>query len=158
MRKQREVTKQKYKIHLELLKGVSAEKRCIKHLEKIRWPDGIVCPCCNSRRKIYSISRGHNYKCADCKKQFSVRKGTIFAESRLPLTKWFAASWLATNIEEGISSSQLAREIGVTQKTAWFILSRLREVAGTSDGGIRKKLAPVATSSDRHTHSQNLMA
>ncbi len=60
---------------------------------------------------------------------FSVRKGTIFEESRLPLRKWFAAAWLITNSRKGISSCQLAREIGVTQKTAWFMLGRLRDVA-----------------------------
>jgi hypothetical protein len=68
-------------------------------------------------------------KCADCQKDFSVRKGTIFEESRLPLRKWFAASWLLTAHRKGVSSCQLAREIGVTQKTAWFMLGRLREVA-----------------------------
>ena len=83
------------------------------------------------KSQIYNVNRDHIYKCADCKKQFSVRKGTIFEESRLPLRKWYAASWLVTSNRKGISSCQLAREIGVTQKTAWFILGRLREVAGS---------------------------
>jgi len=106
------------------------EKSCVSHLEKLRWPSGIICPCCGSTRKIYHVSRAHSYKCADCNKIFSVRKGTIFEESRLPLLKWFAASWLVTSSRKGINSCQLAREIGVTQKTAWFMLGRLREVAG----------------------------
>jgi len=76
------------------------------------------------------VKRRHTYKCADCRKQFSVRKGTIFEESRLPLRKWFAAAWLITSNRKGIASTQLAREVGVTQKTAWFMLGRLREVAG----------------------------
>ncbi len=89
----------------------------------------MVCPCCGSTRKVYQVTRKLVYKCSDCRKQFSVRKGTIFEESRLPLRKWFAASWLITTNRKGISSHQLAREIGVTQKTAWFMLGRLREVS-----------------------------
>lgn len=113
----------------EMLKEFPTEESCIKHLEKLRWPKGIVCPCCGSSRKIHHVSRNHTYKCADCQKMFSVRKGTIFEESRLPLRKWFSAGWLITNHRKGISSCQLARELGVTQKTAWFMLGRLRDVA-----------------------------
>lgn len=120
-----------------LLKAFPDEASCVRHLESLRWPTGIVCPVCGSTRKIYRVKRASNYKCADCRNMFSVRKGTIFEESRLPLQKWFAASWLVTNNRKGISSYQLAREIDVTQKTAWFMLSRLREVAGAagSTGG-----------------------
>ena len=119
-----------YESLLELLQAFPNEEACIKHLERIRWPDGIiVCGHCGSNRKIHRVSRGHIYKCADCKKQFSVRKGTIFEESRLPLQKWFAALWLVTTHRKGINSCQLHREIGVTQKTAWFMLGRIRKVA-----------------------------
>lgn len=117
------------------MKAFPDENACIAHLESLRWPKGIICPCCGSSRKIYHVSRGTGYKCADCKKLFSVRKGTIFEESRLPLRKWFAASWLVTSHRKGISSCQLARELGVTQKTAWFMLGRLREVS-TAMGAI----------------------
>lgn len=119
----------KYDSLMKLLKAFPDEEACIKHLEKLRWPAGIVCPVCGSTRKIYEVQRSHIYKCADCRSQFSVRKGTIFEESRLPLQKWFAAAWLITANRKGIASTQLAREIGVTQKTAWFMLGRLREVA-----------------------------
>ena len=115
---------------IALMEAFPDEAACIRHLEKLRWPKGIICPCCGSSRKIYKISRDHIYKCSDCDSQFSVRKGTIFEESRLPLRKWFMAVWLVTSNRKGISSCQLAREVGVTQKTAWFILGRLREVAG----------------------------
>jgi transposase-like protein len=113
-----------------LMEAFPDEETCILHLEKLRWPKGIVCPHCGSTRKFHRIERRHIYKCADCNKEFSVRKGTIFEESRLPLRKWFAAAWLITTNRKGIASTQLAREIGVTQKTAWFMLGRLREVAG----------------------------
>jgi len=119
----------KYDSLLALLKAFPDEKTCVQHLETLRWPTGIICPVCGSSRKIYRLNRGYIYKCADCWNEFSVRKNTIFEESRLPLRKWFAAAWLMTTNRKGIASTQLAREIGVTQKTAWFMLGRLREVA-----------------------------
>lgn len=118
-----------YNSLMSLLEAFPDEETCIRHLEHLRWPSGIVCSCCGSTRKIYQVKRSHIYKCADCRKQFSVRKGTIFEESRLPLQKWFAAAWLITSNRKGIASTQLHREIGVSQKTAWFMLGRLREVA-----------------------------
>ena len=122
---------------MSLLKEFPDEETCVRHLEGLRWPTGIVCPCCGSTRQIYHVKRNFIYKCADCRKEFSVRKGTIFEESRLPLQKWFAAAWLITSSRKGIASTQLAREIGVTQKTAWFMLGRLREVAAAmgEEGG-----------------------
>jgi transposase-like protein len=119
----------KYDNLLSLMKAFPDEEACVKHLEILRWPKGIVCPCCGSTRKIYHVKRKFIYKCADCNNQFSVRKGTIFEESRLPLQKWFAAAFLITSNRKGIASTQLRREIGVSQKTAWFMLGRLREVA-----------------------------
>lgn len=124
----------KYNSLLAMMESFPDEESCILHLEALRWPMGIVCPCCGSTRKIYRVKRNHIYKCADCGNQFSVRKNTIFEESRLPLRKWFAAAWLVTSSRKGIASTQLAREIGVTQKTAWFMLGRLREVAGAMAG------------------------
>ena len=130
------VSTMRYDSMFALMEAFPNEEACILHLEKLRWPKGIVCPNCGSTRKIHRIERGHVYKCADCSKQFSVRKGTIFEESRLPLRKWFAASWLMNTNRKGIASTQLAREVGVTQKTAWFMLGRLREVAAAmSDMG-----------------------
>ena len=112
------------------------EKACVEHLIKLRWPRGIICPHCGSSRKIYRVKRAHGFKCSDCKKGFSVRKGTIFEESRLPLRKWFVAAWLLATHRKGIPSTQLAREVNVTQKTAWFMLARLREVtANINDAG-----------------------
>ena len=121
----------------DLMEAFPTEAACIEHLEGLRWPRGIICPLCGSSRKIYRVQRGMTYKCADCVKGFSVRKGTIFEESRLPLRKWFVAAWLMASHRKGLPSTELAREIGVTQKTAWFMLARLREVWGqmNDDGG-----------------------
>ena len=115
---------------IALLEAFPDEKSCVDHLETIRWPCGIVCPHCGEVENHYRMARGHRYRCKSCKQDFSVRKGTIFEESRLPLRKWFVAIWLHTSHRKGIPSTELAREIGVTQKTAWFMLGRLREVAG----------------------------
>lgn len=118
-----------------LTEAFPSEEKCIKHLENLRWPNGVlVCPLCGSSRKFYKVTRGFKNKCADCTNEFSVRKGTIFEDSKLPLRKWFMAAWLVTSNRKGISSCQLAREIDVTQKTAWFMLSRLREVAAVLGG------------------------
>ena len=119
---------------LEVLDAFPTEEACVRHLEALRWPNGIICPLCGSSRKIYHVKRAHGYKCADCSRGFSVRKGTIFEESRLPLRKWFAAAWLVSTHRKGIPSTQLAREVGVTQKTAWFMRGRLREVAAGMNG------------------------
>lgn len=118
----------------DLLAAFPTEASCVRHLEALRWPNGIVCPLCGSSRKVYRVKRGLVYKCADCSKEFSVRKGTIFEESRLPLRKWFVAAWLMTSHRKGLPSTELAREVGVTQKTAWFMLGRLREVAAGMNG------------------------
>ena len=124
----------KYNSLLEVLETFPDETACVQHLEQLRWPSGIICPLCGESGKIHRYKTRLIYKCGDCEKQFSVRKGTIFEESRLPLGKWFVAAWLITSNRKGIPSTQLAREIGVTQKTAWFMLHRLREVAGQING------------------------
>ncbi len=144
----------KYKSLIDLMEAFPNEASCVAHLERLRWPKGIICLSCSSPRKVYRVTRGNNYKCSDCKSIFSVRKGTIFEESRLPLRKWFMAAWLITNHRKGISSCQLAREVCVTQKTAWFMLGRLREVAdamGESGGRLAvhqtnplKRMKPIS--------------
>ena len=119
---------------LQMLQAFPDEESCIRHLDQLRWPTGIICAWCGESRRIQRYQSRPIHKCGDCGKQFSVRKGTIFEESRLPLRKWFVASWLITSHRKGIPSTELAREIGVTQKTAWFMLQRLREVAGSMNG------------------------
>ena len=114
-----------YDTLLDLLDAFPDEESCVRHLEQLRWPRGIVCPWCAESGDFYRLSRGLRYRCRDCRRDFSVRKGTIFEESHIKLRKWFAAAWLVTSHRKGIPPTQLAREIGVTQKTAWFMLTRL---------------------------------
>ena len=110
---------------IDLLNQYPNEQACIDHLVKTRWPNGVTCPHCESS-KVYTCKK--KFRCGACKRDFSVRTGTIYEGSPLPLRKWFAAMWLLSSSPKGISSCQLAREIGVTQKTAWFVLGRLRKM------------------------------
>jgi transposase-like protein len=110
----------------DLQRAFSTEESCIQELAKARWNGKPVCVHCSSSRKIYTISKGKLFKCADCRKPFSVKMGTIFEESAISLQKWFMAIWLVTAHKKGISSMQLGRDLGVTQKTAWFMLHRIR--------------------------------
>ena len=123
-----------YRSLIELLDTFPDEKSCVEHLVTLRWPTGPICPHCGSDRKPYNLTRSHGFRCAECRKDFSVRKGTIFEQSHLPLRKWFAAFWLFSTNRKGISSCQLSREVGVTQKTAWYMLGRIREVAAKVSG------------------------
>jgi transposase-like protein len=121
---------------IALMKQFDTEEKCVAHLASIRWPSGPVCQHCGATDKISFVKARNVFWCGRCKKQFSVRVGTIFEESRLPLNKWFAAIWLATSHKKGISSVQLAKDIDVTQKTAWHMLSRMREaMKGMGEGG-----------------------
>jgi transposase-like protein len=96
------------------------------YLESRLWPQGPRCPVCGSGERITVRKRGF-YRCNQCKEDFTVRTGTIFERSHVPLHKWIYAMYLVVTARKGISSMQLAKEIGVTQKTAWFVLGRLRE-------------------------------
>lgn len=101
---------------------------CLKYMASRRWPDGVVCPTCG-RKDVSWLEKQQKWQCksAHAKRQFSVKIGTIFEDSPLGLEKWLPAVWLITNAKNGISSYELARALGVTQKTAWFMLHRIRE-------------------------------
>jgi transposase-like protein len=96
------------------------------YLESRLWPDGVTCPTCAGKERI-TTRKGGFYRCNRCKTDFTVRTGTIFERSHVPLHKWVYAMYLVVTARKGISSMQLAKEIGVTQKSAWFMLQRLRE-------------------------------
>jgi len=91
-----------------------------------RWPNGAICPHCGSSENAY-LAKQRRWKCRGCRKQFSVKVGTIFEDSPLGFDKWLPAVWLAANSKNGISSHELARALGITQKSAWFMLHRIRE-------------------------------
>jgi transposase-like protein len=106
------------------------EQAAIDHLRSIRWRDGAYCPHCKSKRVMH-FGDQKTHKCHDCRQRFSIKVGTIFEDTKLPLRKWFAAIWLITSHKKGIASTQLAKDLKITQKTAWFVLHRLRYAART---------------------------
>jgi transposase-like protein len=109
-------------------------ENCHKAVMAIRWPDGVVrCPTCGSDRLTY-LKNARRWKCYEKHplSQFSLKVGTVFEDSPIPLQKWLPALWLLTNCKNGISSYELGRALNVTQKTAWFMLSRLRLACRTS--------------------------
>lgn len=99
------------------------------YLESRLWPEGPRCPVCGLGERI-TARKGGFYRCNQCKEDFTVRTGTIFERSHIPLHKWVYAMYLLVTARKGISSVQLAKEIGITQKSAWFMLHRLREACG----------------------------
>jgi transposase-like protein len=102
------------------------------YLEGRMWPNGVKCPTCKSGERITTRKDGF-YRCNACKLDFTVRTGTIFERSHVPLHKWLYAMYLLVTARKGISSMQLAKEIGITQKSAWFVLHRLREACGNDN-------------------------
>lgn len=116
-----------FKTLIQLLDTFKDEKTCIEYLEQQRWNGNPACPFCGSE-KPYSTNRG--YKCSnkECHKKFTVKVGTIYENSKISLGTWFAAIYLCTSSKKGISSLQLSRQLGITQKSAWFVLHRIREM------------------------------
>jgi transposase-like protein len=99
------------------------------YLEGRLWPNGVTCPTCKTTERI-GTRKGGFYRCHACNLDFTVRTGTIFERSHVPLHKWLYSMYLLVTARKGISSMQLAKEIGITQKSAWFVLQRLREACG----------------------------
>ena len=113
----------------ELFKMFPDQEPARKYLESRRWPDGIKCTCCGLPDRI-TVRKDGYFRCNQCKEDFTVRTGTIFERSHVPLHKWLYAMYLLVTSRKGISSMQLSKEIGITQKSAWFVLQRLREACG----------------------------
>jgi transposase-like protein len=128
---------------LEAIRLFSEEQVCIDTIASLRWHDGKpTCPKCGNKTN-YWLGTQKRWKCKKCSRQFSVKQGTIFEDSPLPLDKWLTALWLIVNCKNGISSHEVAKDLGVTQKSAWFMLHRLRlalrarslDKIGSPDGG-----------------------
>lgn len=114
------------------MKRFPDEESATRFFEEQIWGDTPICPYCNSKETSPRKSRkGH--RCRNCRKDFTIRVGTIFENSRLPLHKWLYAMYLLVTSRKGISSLQLSKEIDITQKTAWFLLQRLREACNNGD-------------------------
>jgi transposase-like protein len=110
----------------QVIRYFSDEQICIDTVAQMRWPDGPVCPACGHKEHYY-LKTQRRWKCKECYRQFSVKLGTIFEDSPLPLDKWLCAMWLIANCKNGISSCEVAKDLGITQKSAWFMLHRIRK-------------------------------
>ncbi len=113
---------------IELFAAFPDEQSCIEHLEWLRWHGNVISPF-DPESKVYRC-KDNKYRCKNTGKYFNVKTNTLFDSSKVELRKWFAAIWLVTSHKKGISSAQLARDIDVTQKTAWFMLQRIRNCFG----------------------------
>ncbi len=123
---------QNFKSLPDVIKHFAEQKTCLDYLEQQLWNGKPVCPHCGAE-KVYRIKAGHTFKCSNkktCDKKFTVTTGTIYENTKLPLSTWFAAIWLLTAHKKGISSLQLSRDLNITQKSAWFINHRIRIMMG----------------------------
>jgi transposase-like protein len=114
----------------------SDEQTCIDAVAAMRWPDGVVCGFCEADKPYY-LAAQKRWKCRKCRRQFSVKVNSIFEDSPISLTKWLPALWLLVNCKNGISSYEIARDLGITQKSAWFVLQRLRLALKAKDFGFK---------------------
>jgi len=110
---------------IEAIRYFADPDTCIQFMIPLRWPEGIICPRCGSREHSYLATR-RIWKCKGCKKQFSIKVGTVMEDSPIKLDKWLAAIWMIANDKNGISSYEIHRGLGITQKSAWFLLHRIR--------------------------------
>jgi transposase-like protein len=126
---------------LEIARHFADLDVCVEFVRLMRWPKGAVCPECGGEKVSY-LSTRRIFKCMakECHKQFSVKVGTIFEDSPVPLDKWLVAVWLVVNCKNGISSYEIARDLKVTQKSAWFMLHRIR--TALRDGTLEKMGGP----------------
>ena len=116
----------------DAIKYFSDEQICIDTVAALRWPNGPVCPACEHREHYYLASQ-KRWKCKECHKQFSVKLGTIFEDSPISLDKWLIALWMLVNCRNGVSSYEVGRALGITQKSAWFVMHRLRLALRSGD-------------------------
>lgn len=119
----------KFKNLLDFTRYFNTEEKCSEYLAQMRWGDKPACPHCNHSEIIYKFQNGTYYKCSSCLKKFTVRVGTALEDSRVSLQKWLVALYLVTSHKKGVSSIQLSKDIGVTQKTAWYMLQRIQHIA-----------------------------
>jgi transposase-like protein len=119
---------------VKLIERFGSEDRCRDYLETLRWPDGFRCPQCGSD-SISRIKTRNQLDCNGCRNRFSVKSGTVFHDSHLPLWKWFLATYLMTESKKGMSANQLKRTLGVSYKTAWYLCHRIRWAMGAVEEG-----------------------
>lgn len=130
----------------EAIRYFSDADTCHRFAVSIRWPNGIICPRCGVVGTASFVKTRRIYNCLSCKKQYSIKVGTIFEDSPLGLDKWFTGLWLLVNCKNGVSSYEVGRALGITQKSAWFMLGRLR--LALQEGSIEKPKLSGTVESD----------
>ena len=129
----------KFKSFVDLLKVFNTEEKCHNLFVSRRWRNGLTCPHCKnheSEKKIYTITKRMIFRCGACAKDFTVRTGTFLGDTKVSYQNWLIAIYFVTSHKKGISSLQLAINLGVTQKTAWFMIQRILHVASTESHNI----------------------
>jgi transposase-like protein len=112
---------------IEVIQYFSDKKNCVDFVKQLRWANGeVTCVACESA-KVTELKTRQLWQCKECRKQFSVKVGTIFEDSAISLQKWLTAMWLIANAKNGISSYEISRSLSLTQKTTWFMMHRIRE-------------------------------
>ncbi len=147
---------------LEATRYFADEQRCIDTIASLRWPDGKpICPKCGAEeneRKHYWFATQKRWKCYACRKQFSVKVNSIFEDSAISLDKWLVALWMLCNCKNGISRLRIARDLKLTQKSAWFVLQRLRSILPTESeqkfgfGGPVKVMRHISAQNPQKMH------
>lgn len=120
-----------------------SEEKCREYLELLRWPDGVRCPRCDATRGISRLRQRQQFECDSCGYQFSVRVGTVFHNSHLPLWKWFLAVYVMGTSKAGVPANQLKRMLGVSYKTAWYLCHRIRTAMKDEALQTRRGRGPV---------------
>lgn len=116
------------KTQLEAIRFFTEIDICVQFMAQVRWPDGIICPHCNqNNQNRFGFNKARRYwQCKDCRKQFTVKTGSVMEDSPIGLDKWLPAIWMIVNAKNGVSSYEIHRALGITQKSAWFLLHRIR--------------------------------
>lgn len=119
---------------ITLFERYHSDEKCREFLEELRWPNGLACPQCGSK-SVARVPSRKQYDCNSCRYKYSVLAGTIFHDTKLPLSKWFAAVYLMCESRKGISANQMKRTLGVSYKTAWYLCHRIRAAMANANGG-----------------------
>lgn len=122
---------------VDMIERFRSEGKCRQYMEELRWPEGPVCPRCDSK-SISTIQERNQYDCNSCRYQFSVTAGTILHDSKLPLWKWFLTAYMMMESKKAVSANQVKRMIGVSYKTAWYLCHRIRAAMGEGTNGTLK--------------------
>lgn len=117
---------------LEVVRRFDTQAKCLRYIERLRWPNGVRCPRCNADT-ISRIRTRRKFECSRCRYQFTATAGTIFHKTFIPLPKWFTAIYLMCSSKKGISANQIARDLDLPYKTAWSMCHRIRQAMANTD-------------------------